>query len=187
MRESVIRRLKVSLHLLKHSVMKVTILIIAMLCFSTAWGASPRGKDDVLVDSCLVISKEKKTMKIEQGERIFVKIGEQKINGIFKYATDSTIYVDGMEIELLQIDMIAKSKTGKTVGMFFAQLPVSIVGIAVAAISSGYGGPLGVIGGVALVGVGLTGATLESYRGKRYRAARKNKRKWEYSVRRIES
>ncbi|MFT4662245.1 MAG: hypothetical protein ACI8XB_002533 [Patiriisocius sp.] len=56
--------------------------------------------------------------------------------------------------------MLAKSKTAKTVGMFFAQLPVSIIGFGIMA-----------LGGGDIIGVGLTGATLESYRGKRYRAA----------------
>jgi len=54
------------------------------------------------------------------------------------------------------------------------------------AVGGAYGDPITAVGGAAIIGVGLTIATLESYRGKRYRALRKGKRKWEYTVRRIQ-
>jgi len=109
--------------------MKITILAFVILSFSTVWGAPINDENDALLDSCLVISNEKKTIVIEQGKRVFVKIGERKIKGLYTYATDSTIYIEDIEVKLSQLDMISKSKTGKTVGMFFAQLPVSIVGV----------------------------------------------------------
>lgn len=162
-----------------------------MLSFSTSWGASFKEKKEVLSDSCLVISNEKKTKIIEQGKRVFVKVGERKVKGIYTYASDSTIYINDIEVSLLEIDMMAKSKTGKTVGMFFAQLPVSIVGFGIMALGGAYGDRLAAVGGAAIIGIGLTAATLESYRGKRYRAfkisSKKNPtktRNWEFSVHR---
>jgi hypothetical protein len=46
-----------------------------------AWGASVKDKEDVLIDTCLVVSNEKMTVRIEQGKCIFVRIGERKIKG----------------------------------------------------------------------------------------------------------
>ena len=162
--------------------MKITLVIIALLTFTSPWAATANNKKDAPIDSCLVISNEKKTIVIEQGKRIFVRIGQRKINGAYTYATDSTIYVEGIEVNLSEIHMIAKSKTGKTVGMFFLQLPASLFGFAIAALSSSYNGDaFGTIGGLAIVGAGLTAATLESYRGKRYNTYKN----WSFTVRRL--
>lgn len=125
---------------------------------------------------------------IYQGKKVTVKIDSRKYKGVFGIINDSTISVDNHQFSLSEIDMISTPRTGKTIGLIFASLPIHFTGLVLTAfgISEGIIGIA--IGGIATIGVGVTGVILEAKRGKRYHAYSLgfNKgtinRKWNYSI-----
>ena len=162
-------------------------LVLAIMAFvlSDNLLASSTEDDDF---KYLILEKEGEQVKIEQGDKVFVKVDYYKYKGVLKILNDSTIQVAGTPIYVSDIDMISSPKTGKSVGLVFAQLPVLFTGFVLAA----YGIPEGEIGialgGIATMGIGITAAALEGGRGKRYHAYSRGSndgsvnRKWSYSI-----
>ena len=133
---------------------------------------------------------------ILQGKNVLVKVGNIKYRGVLGIIDDSTIAVNDQHISLNDIDMIATPRTGKTIGLVFAQLPIMFTGFVLAAwgaTSWGYGFSITDedtwigFGGIATMAIGITAATIESKNGKRYRKFRVMKdeivkQKWSYAI-----
>ena len=134
-----------------------------------------------------VLEKKGKQIFIQEGRQVFVKADYFKYKGALKVLNDSTIQVGKDSVRVADIDMITNRKTGKTIGLIFASLPVHFGGFLVFAF--GYDIPvIAGIGGAMIAGGGVTAVVLEAKRGKRYHAYSLgfNKgtinRKWNYSI-----
>ena len=170
--------------------MKLTLFLFITLCYSSLFASSISDKEESPGDSTLVMTKGADTIIVAQGKHIIVKTDGLKLRGDFRYATDSSIHVGDTIIELAAIDLIAKRKRGKTVGMIFANAPIVVVGFAAAGTGSAVGSEGAVIAGIGLMAVGTGLAIIESLHGKNYRAFTMKTsntenpiRSWEYSVR----
>ncbi|MFT5823504.1 MAG: hypothetical protein ACI8ZM_004766 [Crocinitomix sp.] len=170
--------------------MKYTILLLAFISFTNLFASQTDPSNDKLSDSCLVVKNGENTVLITEGWIITVRIGDEKFKGDFKILNDSVIKIDTNEFLLSDIDMIAKSNKKKTFGLIMAQLPIAFTGFVLAVI--GLESQEGILfwgPGIALIGGGITGVTLESYRGKRYRKHKlgnqnraNDVRNWYYSI-----
>ncbi|MDG0972895.1 MAG: hypothetical protein P8O07_01940 [Crocinitomicaceae bacterium] len=78
------------------------------------------------------VEKNGRRRAIYQGKKVSVKIDSSKYRGVFGIINDSTISVDNHQFLLSEIDMISKPRTGKTIGLAFAQLPITFTGFVIA-------------------------------------------------------
>ena len=123
---------------------------------------------------------------IYQGKKVTVKIDSIKYKGVFGIINDSTISVDNHQFSLSEIDMISKPRTGKTIGLIFASLPIQFTGLVMIGFAAMTDDYLYFTGGTIMTG-GVTAVILESKTGKRYPRAKNKKdgtliQKWSYSI-----
>ncbi|MDC1245271.1 hypothetical protein N8Z79_07440 [Crocinitomicaceae bacterium] len=122
---------------------------------------------------------------IYQGKKVTIKIDTMKYRGVFGIINDSTISVDNNQFALSEIDMISKPKTGKTIGLIIASLPIHLTGLIM--IGFAYDGPYLYATGPALIGGSTTAVIIESRTGKRYPRFKIKKdgsviQKWNYAI-----
>lgn len=124
-------------------------------------------------------------LAIYQGKNVLVKIDTNKYRGVFGIVNDSTISVDNYQFSLSEIDMIAKPRTGKTIGLILASLPIHLTGLIM--IGFAVDGVYLYATGPALIGGSITAVIIESRTGKRYPRFKKKKdgtikQKWSYAI-----
>lgn len=122
---------------------------------------------------------------IYQGKKVLIKIDTNKYRGVLSIIDDSTIMVDNNRFSLSEIDMIAKPRTGKTIGLIIASLPIHLTGLIM--IGFAFDGPYLYATGPALIGGSITAVIIESRTGKRYPRFKKKKdgttkQKWSYAI-----
>ncbi len=173
------------------SIFILATILINSIAFAREFDAKPH-KEAALNNSGItkmfVVERNGKRLYIDEGRQVFVKVDYNKYKGVLKILNDSTIIVGETTIPISEIDMITNRKTGKTIGLIFASLPIHFTGLVLTAFGIPEG-EIGIaIGGIATIGVGVTGVILEAKRGKRYHAYSLgfNKgtinRKWNYSI-----
>ena len=146
-------------------------------------------KTNYLIDSTkhLEIMRKGEMIQVNQGEKIFIKASENKYKGQLFIFNDSTLLINDSPILISDIVMIAKPKTGKTVGLCFAALPIEFTGLVLIAGGITWGAEI-IPAGVLTMGVGIVGVALEGSRGKRYHAYKIGQtdgtitRKWIYTI-----
>jgi len=125
-------------------------------------------------DQFLLIESEKKKVEIKQGKKVTIKANGERYKGKLRIINDSTLNVKGTNIILKDVDMIASPKRAKSIGLFFAALPIEFTGLVLIA-----GGQIGDaiigVGGAATMLVGIIAAGVEGSIGKRYSKLTKDK------------
>ena len=136
-------------------------------------------------DSCLLIENDKDSVFLEKGDKILIRTGIRRFKGNLSILNDSIVLIGEKEILLEEIDMIAKPRTKKTVLLFIAQSPLTILGLW----STSIGGYVWVPIGLGIIGTGVTVAAIEANKGKRYRRYNWSKtnqiqleNNWNYSI-----
>lgn len=134
----------------------------------------------------LEVQKKNRMQAIYQGKKVLIKIDTCKYRGVLGIINDSTISVDNKQFSLSEIDMIAKPKTGKTIGLAIASLPIQLTGIIMIDVAD-FAGEYLYATGPALIGGSITAVIMESRTGKRYPKYKKKKdgtikQKWSYAI-----
>ena len=146
-------------------------------------------RTNYVIDSTkhLEIIRKGEMIRVNQREKIFIKVSETKYKGQLYILNDSMLLINDSSILISEIDMIAKPKIGKTVGLCFAALPIEFIGLVL--IAGGITWDAAIIpGGVITMGAGIVGVALEGSRGKRYHAYKMGQtdgtieRKWIYTI-----
>ena len=163
--------------------MRTYFTILFLIFCSASFGNEGTSKNEenqhevesLLIDKskALILSRSKKQIIIQEGEKVFIRVDKQKYKGPLQILNDSTVQINDSQIKLTDIDVVAKVKTAKTIGLAFAALPIEFTGLVL--IGGGFAWGNGLfdpisLGGIATMGVGIVGATPESMRGKGYHA-----------------
>ena len=131
------------------------------------------------------VRQKSQSHTIHQGKKALVKIDTNIYKGVLTIIDDSTILIDNNRLSLSEIDMIAKPKTGKTIGLIIASFPIHLTGLIM--IGFAPDGEYLYASGAALIGGSITAVILESKIGKRYPRIKKKKdgtikQKWSYEI-----
>lgn len=172
------------------SILLLTALLINSISFAKEY--NPKMDKDTTSNSSdttkiFVLERDDKRIYINEGRQVCVKVDYNKYKGALKILNDSTIFVGETSMSISEIDMITNRKTGKTIGLIFASLPIHFAGFVLAAV--GYDTPIIAATGWAVISSGaVTAVILEAKRGKRYHAYSLGfnngtiNRKWNYSI-----
>lgn len=166
--------------------MKYALLILMFLSTLHSFGLDKNPNNDQSNNSSLVLTKDKRSFAIKPGKKILIRVGDIRYKGKLNILNDSMISIDKNTFLLSEIDMIAKSKAGKTIGLSLAGGLLGTMGFAIMEIVDGdytwMAGGIGVL-------LTVEATIMECIRGKRFRAYEHSKmnqvkkvRKWAYSI-----